>query len=395
MNASINKYQLTTILFIRFIVMLGFGIVIPVLPFLVEDLGGNALMLGIFMAVYSIMQFICAPFWGNLSDRIGRKPILLVGIIGYGLTFILFGLASNLYILILIRAASGIVSSATLPTTMAYISDSTDKSNRAKYMGMIGAASGMGMIIGPALGGILSAVSYSFSFYVAGIITLLVVPVIIKLLPESLAKENRAESNKKASRISLAAFKDTLIFIFIFNFLAYFIVSLFEGSYAYLGKDYVGLKSNEMGMVFLVLGIVSVIIQMGLISKLVKRFGEVKVLILGCVISAVGFVFIIFAAEARTLIGLVVAAAIYYAGNSLITPTASTLVSIQHEGRQGESMGYFSSFGSLGRMVGPVIGGALYDFTAFGPYILGIIMLISMPIIFYKPLSKLKCSNVK
>lgn len=141
-------------------IIVGFGIVIPILPFLVERMGGSALELGIFMAAYSIMQFIFAPYWGSFSDRIGRRPMLIIGLAGYGLTFFLFGFAGNIGILILVRAMSGMISSAALPTTMAYLADITEGDERSKAMGMIGAATGMGMVFGPAIGSWLG--HYSF-----------------------------------------------------------------------------------------------------------------------------------------------------------------------------------------------------------------------------------------
>ena len=125
------------LLIIQFLVMVGFGIVIPILPFFVQKLGGGALSLGIFMSSYSIMQFFFTPFWGRLSDRIGRRPVILIGLTGYGLTFLMFGMVNNLYLLIGIRALSGMVSSATIPTAMAYLTDITEGADRSKGMGML------------------------------------------------------------------------------------------------------------------------------------------------------------------------------------------------------------------------------------------------------------------
>lgn len=177
---------------VQFLVMIGFGIVIPILPFLFTGLGGGALSLGIFMASYSIMQFFFAPFWGRLSDRIGRRPVLLIGLGGYGLTFFLFGIAGNIPLLIAFRALSGMISSATLPTVMAYLSDITEGADRSKSMGMIGAAAGLGMIFGPVLGGWIGDYNISLPFFVAGGLALLVLPFAWALLPETLKNLWRA-----------------------------------------------------------------------------------------------------------------------------------------------------------------------------------------------------------
>jgi multidrug resistance protein len=173
------------LIIIQFLVMVGFGIVIPILPFFVQNLGGGAMAVGLFMSAYSVMQFFFAPMWGRLSDRIGRRPVLLIGLCGYGLTFIAFGLVDKIYLLIAIRALSGMVSSATLPTTMAYLADVTEGSERSRGMGLLGAAAGMGMIFGPALGGWLGHYSFSLPFFTAGGLALLLIPFTFRALPES------------------------------------------------------------------------------------------------------------------------------------------------------------------------------------------------------------------
>lgn len=372
-----RKKRLLIVLFVRFLAMLGFGIVIPVLPFLVNTLGGNAFMMGLFMAVYSIMQFIFAPYWGQLSDRIGRKPVLLAGLTGYGITFILFGLVQNLWLLIVIRAVSGIVSSATLPTTMAYIADSTDGNDRAKYLGFMGAASGMGMIIGPALGGVLSVFGYHFSFIFAGVLCLAIVPLAFYLLPESLSPDKRRAGGAPPQRLSAAVLRDALITVYLVNFIAYFSLSIFEATFAYFGNLFAGMTARDMGFVFVVIGLVSVVIQMRLIAVAVQRLGEVRLLLAGNLLSAFGFVLILVMARTHNLLLIVLAAAVYYAGNAFITPTASALVSKHSHGHQGQAMGYFSSFGSLGRMIGPLAGGALYDVSPTVPYLFGSLMLVA------------------
>ncbi|PHJ38254.1 hypothetical protein P378_10505 [Desulforamulus profundi] len=135
-----NTTAIAILFIILFLVMVGFGIVIPIMPFFITHLGGGPTILGLFMASYSLMQFFFSPFWGRLSDRIGRRPVILIGLSGYAITFILFGFANNLWIMFAVRILSGIISSATLPTAMAYIADSTGESERSRGMGMMGAA---------------------------------------------------------------------------------------------------------------------------------------------------------------------------------------------------------------------------------------------------------------
>lgn len=364
---------LVILLIIQFLVMVGFGIVIPILPFFVAKLGGGALALGIFMSVYSIMQFIFAPIWGRLSDRIGRRPVLLIGLGGYGLTFIMFGFINNLYLLIFLRALAGMVSSATLPTAMAYLADITSGAERSKGMGMLGAAMGLGMIFGPAIGGWLGRSSFSPPFFAAGGLALLLLPFTWLFLPESLKQKNPGVSESRRPKLTLNVLNDPLFALYAFNFVISFTTSMFESTFALFSADKVGFGPKNIGITFAILGIFAVIVQGGLIGRLVKRFGEVSLVKFGAMLSATGLILIILSGNAITL---VMATVIYMVGNSLMTPTSSSLVTKQSSQGQGTSLGLFQSFASLGRVFGPIAGGALFDLKKVLPYVTGAAVLI-------------------
>lgn len=364
------------LLIIQFLVMVGFGIVIPILPFFVGKLGGGALALGIFMSAYSIMQFFFAPFWGRLSDRIGRRPVLLIGLAGYGLTFVLFGMVNNLYVLIGIRALSGMVSSATLPTAMAYIADITEGTDRSKGMGMIGAAMGLGMIFGPALGGWLGHYSFSLPFFVAGGLALLLLPFTWALLPESLKQPSSDLPVRKSPGLSFEVWKNPLFALFSFNFVLNFTMSMFESTFALLTAAKVGFGPREMGFTFAILGIFGVLVQGVLIGKLVKKFGDANLLKFGAFLCSLGLLLIIVTANAANVVLLVTSTVIFMVGTSLITPTSSSLVTKQSSQGQGASLGIFQSFASLGRILGPVTGGALFLISMGLPYIIGAALML-------------------
>lgn len=184
-----------------FLVGMGFSIIMPVLPYYAESMGANAFQLGMLITVYAICQFIFAPIWGAYSDRMGRKPVLLIGVLGFAVTFILFGYATQLWMLYPIRIAGGILSCATMPTAMAYVGDSTSLEKRGQAMGLVGAAMGMGMIFGPAVGGLLSTISLSFPFVFAGLLALANAVSLWLWMPESLAVEQRVV--RKIERASL------------------------------------------------------------------------------------------------------------------------------------------------------------------------------------------------
>ncbi|HZK83226.1 MAG TPA: MFS transporter [Desulfosporosinus sp.] len=368
------------LLIIQFLVMVGFGIVIPILPFFVGKLGGGALALGIFMSSYSIMQFFFAPFWGRLSDRIGRRPVILIGLTGYGLTFIMFGLVNNLYVLIGIRALSGMVSSATIPTAMAYLADITEGADRSKGMGMIGAAMGLGMIFGPAIGGWLGHYSFSLPFFVAGGLALLLLPFTLAFLPESL-KQATEVVRRKTSLLTLEVLKDPLFALFAFNFVLNFTMSMFEATFALLAAAKVGFGPRDMGITFAILGVFAVIVQGGLIGPLTKKFGDAKLVKAGAVLCAVGLILIILSADYQNIIFLVMSTVVFMVGNSLMVPTSSSLVTKQSSQGQGASLGLFASFASLGRIIGPVTGGALFGISMGLPYVTGSVFLVLIVLI--------------
>jgi DHA1 family multidrug resistance protein-like MFS transporter len=186
-----------TILFSTLVIMMmGFGIIIPILPDLVVAFGGAGVEMGGLMAIFSAMQFLFSPTWGSLSDRFGRKPVLTLGVFGNALSMLALGLSTQLWMLFAARGLAGILSSATLPTAMAYISDSTDAKSRGGGMGVIGAAMGLGMILGPGAGGLLSAISLQAPFYFAAGLSLLAMLALWIALPESLPIEKRERAFK-------------------------------------------------------------------------------------------------------------------------------------------------------------------------------------------------------
>ncbi len=369
-------------------VMLGFGIVIPLMPFYITHFGASGSALGLLMAVYSIMQFIFAPLWGRLSDRVGRKPVLLIGVTGYALAFGLMGFAQSLWMLIVARALAGVLSSATLPTAMAYIADITEAKDRSRGVGLMGAAMGLGMIFGPMLGGLLSGVhlplpqaiqaglqtttdpdtgkliNLSLPFLFSGLLALLALPPIHLLLPESLAQARRGQpaaarpGGSRATQL-LGALRGPVGFLFAMAFLLAFALANLEGVLGLYGKDQFRMGPADIGLLMGALGVLGVIQQGLMIGPLTRRFGEAGVLKGGLLISALGFVSM---ALLRFKWGMVGSVLVYNLGSSLLTPSVTSMISQQSRPEeQGAAMGINNSFQSLGRSVGPLWAGMAYD----------------------------------
>jgi DHA1 family multidrug resistance protein-like MFS transporter len=360
------------------VVMLGFGIIIPIIPFLITRFGGGGLALGQLISIYSIMQFLFAPIWGVLSERYGRKPILIIGIVGNGLGHLLFAVSSELWMLFAARALAGILSSATLPTAMAYIGDATSDKERGGGMGMLAAAMSLGMIIGPGLGGWMADISLSAPFFLAaGLSAVALIPIIL-FLPESLPLASRKQGKigniKQQFRNMGQALLGPLAFSLSLAFLLDLGLMVFEGVFALLALERYGYGPSQVGSVLVMAGIIGVVMQGALSGPLLKKFGEAAIVKLSLLLSAVAFVLMLWP---TSYLWVMLSVGFYVVSNSLLRPAISAYISKRAPGGQGEAMGLGNSFMGLGRIVGPILGGFLYDVEWFQPYLCGAaIMLI-------------------
>jgi len=340
-----------------FLVGVGFSIIMPVLPYYAESLGANAFQLGLLITVYAVCQFIFAPIWGAYSDRIGRKPVLLSGILGYSFTFILFGFATQLWMLYVIRIAGGILACATMPTAMAYVGDTTSLEKRGSAMGMIGAAMGMGMVFGPAIGGILSGISLAFPFVFAGLLALANAVSVWILLPESLPANERVI--RKIERTSLLeGLRSPLVVLFLCICLASIGESIHHGTFALFAESKLSFTARDIGWAFTTAGIVMALVQGLLVGRLINRLGEEKTAAAGIVIMSFSFVLFLFMYNIPSSI---VFMAVFSAGVGLIRPSISAAVSKRTDSAQGAAMGILNGYDSLGRAIGPALGGFMLD----------------------------------
>jgi multidrug resistance protein len=366
-----NKRALPLLFAVMFLVMIGFGIIIPVLPFFAEQIGATPTQLGWLMAVYSLMQLLFAPIWGGISDRIGRKPVMLIGIAGLSLSFFLFAVSTELWMLFAARILAGFLSSANMPTTMAYVADITTPENRGKGMGIIGAAVGLGFIFGPAIGGIFSKTSLSTPFFIAGIVSAVTFVFVLLFLKESLPPEKRAVSTSGVKESRWKAFSGPTTVLYVLQFFVSFSLAGLEATFAYFAFDRAGIGTTHLGYIFMIMGFAGAIVQGGLVGQLTKRFGEGAVIQMGLVVSAIGFGLILLTDSFTTA---AIFLSIFGIGNGVIRPSVSALITKRTEVGQGSATGLLSSFDSLGRIAGPPVGGALYSMQIGMPYVSGMII---------------------
>ena len=345
-----------------FIDLVGFGIVIPVLPFYAEGTRFNATprTVGFLFASYSIMQLIFSPILGRLSDKHGRRPVLLISIIGTGIGFLILGFATTLWMLFVGRILDGITG-GNISTAQAYIADITTKEDRAKGMGLLGAAFGLGFIFGPAIGGILSQWGVAVPFLFAAGLCFANATLLYFTLPETVTADHPARTSaaggRGLSQLIQSLRQPRLGFVLIIYFMFIVAFSIMTTTFSLYTMFRFGYDAKHNGYLFAYVGILAVIIQGGLIGRLVKRFGELPLVIVGALFFAASLFAVPFVGpNAGGLLALLIGGGIFSMGNSLATPSLTSLASKSAgRGEQGGVLGVTQSIASLARAVGPAL----------------------------------------
>jgi DHA1 family tetracycline resistance protein-like MFS transporter len=358
----LNRSPLIVIFTTVFIDLVGFGIVIPVLPFYAEGTIFNATprTVGLLFASYSVMQLIFAPVLGGLSDKHGRRPVLFLSIIGTGIGFLMLGLADSLWMLFAGRILDGITG-GNISTAQAYIADITTSENRAKGMGLIGAAFGLGFIFGPAIGGILSRWGIHVPFLFSAGLCFANALLLYFRLPETITPDHPAKHHAAGGRglqqLLRSLKQPRLAFILTIYFLFIVAFSIMTSTFAFYTMFRFGYDAQHTGYLFAYVGIIAVIIQGGLIGRLVKRFGELPLVIVGALCFAISLFAVPFVGPAAGgLAALLLGGGVFSLGNSLATPALNSLASKSAgPAEQGIVLGVMQSVASLARAVGPLL----------------------------------------
>jgi DHA1 family multidrug resistance protein-like MFS transporter len=353
------------------VVSLGFGVVIPIFPFYIEHLGGGGSELGLLVAVSALTELIFGPVWGSLSDRVGRKPILIIGMLGYAVALVLFGLATQMWMLFTFRALSGILSSATMASTMAYVGDSTSEKERGGGMGVLGAAGGLGLILGPGFGGWLARVSLATPFFVGAGISLVTVVLVAAFLPESLPADARRSSQAQSAAVQMGqvwrALSSAIGFLLFLAFLASFGLANFEAVFGLYALEKFSYGPEQVGMILTVVGLVSTLGKV-FTGALTGRWGDTAVIKVSLLAGSVGFLVLLLANTYPTIL---LATGFFILSKTFLRPAVLSLTSKRATIGQGAAMGLSNSFMSLGRIVGPVWAGFVFDVNFDYPYLSG------------------------
>ncbi len=359
--------------------LIGFGIVIPLLPLYAKSFGASGALIGLLFASYSAMQFLFAPVWGRISDRIGRKPILLASIGVSAAAMVVFAFAQSFWWLLAARVAAG-MGTANLSVATAYIADITRPEERARGMGMVGMAFGIGFVLGPWLGGELGHFGFAAPILTAAGLSTVNLCLAAVLLPESLPPERRGVVHGRglAARLALLRRAEGLPRVVSLVFLNTTAFSMLEMAFVLFAAKRLGFDVEHAGRIFAYIGVVSAVVQGGLIGRLAKRNGEKRLVRVGMLLLAagLGLVPLTPANGWLTLLGIMTLVSV---GSALTNPSLQSLVSLtaRHD-EQGLALGLSQSASALARVIGPLVAGFLYDWgSENAPFIAGSALMLA------------------
>lgn len=381
MDKSILKnHPFLFILFTAFLSVLGIGLIIPVIPFIVGKYVGEnntnqiAFFVGVITSLYAFCQFFAAPVLGALSDKFGRRPVLLFCLLGSAIGYILFGIGGSIAVLLISRVIDGITG-GDISTAMAYVADVTEPRERGKYFGVVGAVAGLGFILGPSLGGIVAHISLSAPLYLAAGLTILNMLYGYFVLPESLTKNNRISDFSLHHlnpfvQISYILKNNLIRVLMIVGAFYYFAFSQMISIASVFFKDTFHWTPGNIGAYFFVLGIGDMISQGFLAGKLVEKFGTVKIVLAGFIITAIAFGINAFLPIFPVVLFAYIYIVIYALGSGFFEPAFGGLISSAASPQeQGRVQGASQSLQSITRIIGPLFAAALYSISHSLPWI--------------------------
>ncbi len=379
---EIKTKQLTVLLLSIFIFTLGFGITVPIMPFFAKSMGGTVVDVGILMALFSMAELVFAPVWGKASDRFGRKPVIMIGLLGFGLAFIATGLSTSLSMLYASQLIAGALAAGIFPAVMASVADQTEPEQRGRYMGLLGAASGMGIIIGPVSASVIALLGLNVPYFAAAALGLITAAVTMAWLPET--RVPAATGTQARAHGWRSTLKPGLMVFFLMMLFVCMAMASLESTLGFFSMDRFGLSetpsampflwttveltgTNLLGIAYLFFGVAGVLTQVLLVGKLMESLGEARTIALGFLLAGAGTILLILAGEMSLLL---LASVVISTGIGLLMPSINTAVSNRTDKEhQGVTMGLLGSFNSAGRATGPIAGGIAYSVSMLLPYV--------------------------
>lgn len=376
-----NRKTLYILIAGNFLICLGIGLVIPVTPFIKNHYGYTTTQMGIMTALFAFSQFIASPLVGRVSDKIGRKPLIVAGLFFYAVSEVIFALSNSLLLFNVSRVVGGISAALFIPTSMALASDVTTTAQRAKVIGWISAAFSGGLILGPGLGGVLANIHYKVPFWAAAALGLVSTLFTYLVMPKTEVKIEETEMTKFTKSNALKSVMTApLVILFTMIFVAAFGLQGFESIYSIYVNQVFNFSLGTIALVLTFNGIFSLILQVFIFDFLVRKMGEVR-LIGACFL--IGAIFVFWITQAHTQIEVIIATLVVFSAFDVLRPAITTLLTKEGKDNQGLINGLNMSLTSVGNVIGPIIAGMLMDYNTHIPYmIVAVILFISYGITF-------------
>ncbi|MFH1107405.1 MAG: MFS transporter [Candidatus Micrarchaeota archaeon] len=352
------------VLFTLFMAAFGFGVILPLLPFYATSLGAKPFELGMLTATFATMSLIFGPLFGRLSDRIGRKKVLMIGTAGFTFSYLLFAVADSLPMLFVARGLEGLFAAGIFPASISLLSDLTSDANRGRAMGLVGMSFSLGFIVGPAFGGLASGISVHAAFLLSAALAALNFASVWLQVSEPKAKEKIGDIVAKEISL-LEHVKSPLLFAFLSTFVIAFMLGGLDATLAIYTGEELGFSSPQVGLVFTYIGLLIMAMQF-IGGALISKYGELRMIPAGFALSGLGFMSLIFA---HSWPMLMLSLTIFVSGNALVFPSVNSLVTKRVAANRGAVLGLVTSFQSMGQMAGPLLGGFLYGYNHDFPFI--------------------------
>ncbi|MCF2717639.1 MFS transporter [Paenibacillus sp. UKAQ_18] len=361
-----------------FIALLGQGMVIPILPEYLKQFNAAGAAAGYLIAAFGAAQFIFSPLGGQLSDRWGRKSMIITGLFLTVISDLMFAVSTTLPLLYIARFIGGIGIGLMVPSNMAYVADITTSETRAKGMGYLGASMNLGMVLGPGLGGMIAEFGIRVPYFFAGGLGL-VATLLSLYMPETLPKEKRKPASQWVRREPI---RNQILNSFRTSYFRYLLLILimtlglmnYETVYALFVERKYGFDATKISMIITVGAIIGIVVQIWLLDYLIKRLGEMKLIRLSLIMTAIALLLMIIKINLGYLLAV---SALFFAFNAFLRPTVSTMIANSAGDRQGYAAGLNTTYTSLGNILGPILAGLLFDKHIHIPYIFGAIILAS------------------
>lgn len=386
MSREVKKI-IAVVIFCEFLICLGMSLIFPVMPFIKNEYHFSAFDMGVMSSLFAFVQFVASPIVGRISDKAGRKPMLVWGLLVFSLAEFVFALASQLWLFDLSRAVDGLSAAMFVPTSMALAADLTSVKNRAKVIGWLSAAFSGGLILGPGLGGILANINYKFPFWVAGILGLVSTVVALVMLPRDDDERFKSSTNNPENELLQGGWSQVkqlltplMVTLFVMIFVMAFGLAGFESIYSLYVNEVHNFDLQAIALVLTLNGIISLVLQVFLFDRMVQWWGEVRLIRYCFFASAAGTVFVIYDHSHWQLI---VATLVVFEAFDMLRPAITTLLTKLGSDNQGLLNGVNMSLTSVGNIIGPLISGALLDVNYQYPYWIVIaFLLVSFAITF-------------